>query len=209
MRQGDLFSGWQPAGSMASSNASSNGGVAGGELPLLAHQLLAWQRLVASHQGPLFAGAAMAPLQASLFAAATPSPEAQAAAFDPLALRPQPLSFWRWPQAPQGGAAIYLVIDRPPALEQPLLLYVGETGRADRRWKGEHDCKRYLTAYGEALAKAALEGRPSIRFWLDVPAAIQPRRALEQALIRRWLPPFNKETRQRWATPFTAELDLE
>jgi hypothetical protein len=204
MRQGDLFSGWQPA----SSNASVAGGAAGGELPLLAHQLLAWQRLVASHQGPLFAGAAMAPLQANLFAAA-PSPEAQAAAFDPLALRPQPLSFWRWPQAPQAGAAIYLVIDRPPALEQPLLLYVGETGQADRRWKGEHDCKRYLTAYGEALAKAALEGRPSIRFWLDVPAAIQPRRALEQALIRRWLPPFNKETRQRWGTPFTAELDLE
>jgi len=204
MRQGDLFSGWQPA----SSNASVAGVAAGGELPLLAHQLLAWQRLVASHQGPLFAGAAMAPLQANLFAA-DPSPEAQAAAFDPLALRPQPLSFWRWPQAPQAGAAIYLVIDRPPGLEQPLVLYVGETGRADRRWKGEHDCKRYLTAYGEALAKAALEGRPSIRFWLDVPAAIQPRRALEQALIRRWLPPFNKETRQRWATPFTAELDLE
>jgi hypothetical protein len=204
MRQGDLFSGWQPA----SSNASVAGGAAGGELPLLAHQLLAWQRLVASHQGPLFAGAAMAPLQANLFAA-DPSPEAQAAAFDPLALRPQPRSFWRWPQAPQAGAAIYLVIDRPPGLEQPLVLYVGETGRADRRWKGEHDCKRYLTAYGEALAKAALEGRPSIRFWLDVPAAIQPRRALEQALIRRWLPPFNKETRQRWATPFTAEIDLE
>ena len=204
MRQGDLFSGWQPA----SSNVSVAGVAAGGELPLLAHQLLAWQRLVASHQGPLFAGAAMAPLQANLFAAA-PSPEAQAAAFDPLALRPQPLSFWRWPQAPQAGAAIYLVIDRPPGLEQPLVLYVGETGRADRRWKGEHDCKRYLTAYGEALAKAALEGRPSIRFWLDVPAAIQPRRALEQALIRRWLPPFNKETRQRWGTPFTAELDLE
>ncbi len=201
MRQGDLFSGLQPAGSNTSG--------AGGELPLLAHQLLAWQRLVASHQGPLFAGGPGQALQASLFDLTSPSAEARAAAFDPLALQPQPLSFWRWPQAPQGGAAIYLVLDRPPALEQPLLLYVGETGRADRRWKGEHDCKRYLTAYGEALAKASLEGRPSIRFWLDVPAAIRPRRALEQALIRRWLPPFNKETRQRWATPFTAELDLE
>jgi hypothetical protein len=201
LRQGDLFSGLQPA--------SSNASAAGDELPLLAHQLLAWQRLVASHQGPLFAGGPGQEVQASLFDLSSSSAEARAAAFDPLALQPQPLSFWRWPQAPQGGAAIYLVIDRPPALEQPLLLYVGETGRADRRWKGEHDCKRYLTAYGEALAKAALEGRPSIRFWLDVPATIQPRRALEQALIRRWLPPFNKETRQRWATPFTAELNLE
>ena len=31
------------------------------------------------------------------------------------------------------------------------------------------------------------------------------RRALEQALIQRWLPPFNKETRSRWATPFQAD----
>jgi hypothetical protein len=50
-----------------------------------------------------------------------------------------------------------------------------------------------------------LEARLSIRFWGDVPATIRPRRALEQALIRRWLPPFNKETRQRWVTPFTAD----
>jgi hypothetical protein len=40
-----------------------------------------------------------------------------------------------------------------------------------------------------------------------VPEGIAPRRALEQALIRRWLPPFNKETRGRWTTPFTAEGD--
>ena len=103
---------------------------------------------------------------------------------------------------------MYFVIDRPPALEHTLLLYVGETGAADRRWKGEHDCKRYLAAYGEALSKAGLAGRPSIRFWLDVPSAIKPRRALEQALIQRWQPPFNKETRERWATPFTAEAEL-
>jgi hypothetical protein len=38
-----------------------------------------------------------------------------------------------------------------------------------------------------------------------VPADLRPRRALEQALIRHWLPPFNKETRNRWATPFTAD----
>ena len=37
-------------------------------------------------------------------------------------------------------------------------------------------------------------------------AATRARRALEQQLIQRWWPPFNKETRQRWATPFTAEL---
>ena len=86
-----------------------------------------------------------------------------------------------------------------------LLLYLGETCQADRRWKGEHDCKAYLAAYGEALLKANLGCQLSIRFWLDVPSAIGARRALEQALIRRWLPPFNKETRSRWATPFQAD----
>jgi hypothetical protein len=30
---------------------------------------------------------------------------------------------------------------------------------------------------------------------------------LEQALIQRWKPPFNKETRGRWSTPFTADID--
>jgi hypothetical protein len=82
---------------------------------------------------------------------------------------------------------------------------VGETGRADQRWKGEHDCKQYLAAYSEAVARAELSCQLSIRFWLDVPQAVRARRQLEQALIRHWQPPFNKETRQRWATPFTAD----
>jgi hypothetical protein len=82
---------------------------------------------------------------------------------------------------------------------------VGETGRADLRWKGEHDCKQYLAAYSEAISRAGLNCRLSIRFWLDVPQAVPARRQLEQTLIRRWQPPFNKETRQRWATPFTAD----
>jgi hypothetical protein len=126
---------------------------------------------------------------------------------NPLLLQAQSLSFWRWPRAPQRGAALYFVTDRCPALGVDLLLYVGETGQAAQRWKGDHDCKHYLAAYSEALAKAQLTGQLSIRFWLDAPQAVRARRSLEQALIRRWLPPFNKETRQRWATPFTAGDD--
>ena len=91
-------------------------------------------------------------------------------------------------------------------MEQPLLLYVGETLAADRRWKGEHDCKAYLAAYGEALQRCCLPPQLSIRFWSDAPTDTRARRTLEQALIQRWLPPFNKETRQRWSTPFTVEL---
>lgn len=215
-RQGDLFAG--------SGLPESGTTVAATPPPLLREQLLAWQGRLAAHQGPLFCSGGTAGAgevrQGQLFASPSgpgpaPSPggepnepsapEERAARLDPLGLRAQSLSFWRWPHPPHQGAAIYLVMDRPGEPLPPLLLYVGETGRADLRWKGEHDCKGYLAAYGEALRRADLEARLSIRFWQDVPAAIRPRRAMEQALIRRWLPPFNKETRQRWATPFTAD----
>ena len=192
-RQGDLFQSHQ--------NQSSAPGP--DPLPLLKHQLEAWQQRLAKHQQPLFGGQCPPAEQGLLF----PQPEDPASQFNPLELRPQALSFWRWPQAPQQGAALYFVMDQPNPASSPLLLYVGETGRADQRWKGEHDCKSYLAAYSEALLKAKLSLQLSIRFWLDVPGLIKPRRALEQALIQRWLPPFNKETRGRWATPFTAELD--
>ena len=195
-RQGELFAG------------SALGGAAhaeGADLPLLTHQLQEWQARLAAHQLPLFANQETASQQGSLFATPPEDPQGQAERFQPLSLQPQPLSFWRWPAAPQQGAALYVVTDRPAGLPQPLLLYVGETGRADQRWKGEHDCKAYLAAYSEALLKVGLGCQLSIRFWLDVPAAVRPRRALEQALIRRWLPPFNKETRSRWATPFQAD----
>lgn len=208
-RQGDLFAGReQPA--LGPSNAST--------LPLQAEQIEAWQDRLSVYQGPLFdAGAEPdssgqlglfgdqpAPGVAPATTAAAADPELLARALNPHSLRDQHLQFWRWPAAPQQGAALYLVLDRPARLAQPLLLYVGETGRADQRWKGEHDCKGYLAAYSEALHAAGLGCHLSIRFWCDVPSLVRPRRALEQALIRRWLPPFNKETRERWATPFTA-----
>jgi hypothetical protein len=202
-RQGDLFADHARAGIPLAGPAPEPL-----PPPLLRHQLLAWQARVGAHQGPLFARQdAAPPAQGLLFDPAPPAAAGDPAALDPLALAPQSLSFWRWPSAPHRGAALYLVLDRPADPSPPLLLYVGETGRADRRWKGDHDCKSYLAAYGEALAAAQLPARLSIRFWLDVPAAIGARRALEQALIRRWLPPFNKETRGRWATPFTADGD--
>lgn len=196
MRQGDLFHTPMPAEPAAA------------ELPLRREQLLDWQQRLAELQAPLFersgdgVGSA-GPRQGELFASDPGASRVER--LNPLALRPQPLSFWRWPQSSLQGAALYFVIDQPPRLATPLLLYVGETARADRRWKGDHDCKSYLAAYGEALHKVDLEVRLTIRFWLDVPTAVRPRRALEQELIRRWHPPFNKETRGRWATPFQAE----
>jgi len=213
VRQGDLFQG--------SESSPLAAGRAATDLRLQRHQLEQWQARLAAFQAPLFEAAACvgepAPCQPELFPAppgpvagdhpfSGPSdPVALTARFNPLALSPQNLLFWRWPSPPQRGAALYLVLDQPTHLAAPLLLYVGETARADQRWKGEHDCKAYLAAYGEAAAQTGLNSRLSIRFWFDVPAATRPRRQLEQALIRHWLPPFNKETRQRWATPFTAD----
>ena len=82
------------------------------------------------------------------------------------------------------------------------MLYLGETCQADRRWKGEHDCKHYLAAYGETLVRCGQTPRLSIRFWCDAPRDTRRRRQLEQTQIRHWQPPFNKECRQRWQTPF-------
>ena len=197
--QGDLFT---SAGLAASAEP---------ELVLAAPQLRAWQQRLHQHQAPLFRHECHPSQQGDLFvttttdATATDAAATDPAAIDPLALTPLPLNFWRWPTSPHTGAAIYLVLDRPADLEQPLLLYVGETMAADRRWKGEHDCKAYLAAYGEALQRCGLPHQLSIRFCTDVPRSTKARRALEQRLIQRWLPPFNKETRQRWATPFTAD----
>lgn len=189
-RQGDLFAG--------ASQAGAAGG--GAELAITATQLRRWQQRVQAFQAPLLTTTPPDALQGALFEAA----QDPLASFDLLQLKPLPLSFWRWPEGPHQGAALYFVMDRPADLAQPLLLYIGETIAADRRWKGEHDCKAYLAAYQEACMACGLRCSTSIRFWGDVPRATRARRQLEQTLIQRWQPPFNKETRERWATPFHA-----
>ena len=125
---------------------------------------------------------------------------------NPLELEPLSLSFWRFQSAPHRGAALYFVIDQPKDLKSPLLLYIGETISAERRWKGDHDCKRYLSAYSESLNKAKINYQLSIRFFADVPQKTSARRKVEQILIKKWQPPFNKETRDRWKTPFTSDF---
>lgn len=191
-RQGDLFAAAETAAATAAPDAAQ---------PLLAEQLLSWQQRLAAHQARLFSGEAPTTRQQQLWA----DPPEQQPGINPLELQPQPLSFWRWPQPQVQGPALYFVIDRSLDGERPLLLYIGETARAEQRWKGEHDCKAYLASYAEALQKAGLRTRLSISFCADAPADTKARRALEQQLIQRWLPPFNKETRGRWATPFHAD----
>ena len=185
---------------------AESGGLIEPSLPLSAELLRGWQERIHQFQAPLFSAQAghrkQETEQQPLFASDITNP---LSSFQPLQLRPLPLSFWRWPNSPHQGAAIYLVMDRPKELDHPILLYVGETKAADRRWKGEHDCKAYLASDQEACMTTGLRCSTSIRFWADVPQDTRPRRQLEQTLIRLWQPPFNKETRERWSTPFHAD----
>ena len=161
-----------------------------------------WQHRLADHQAPLFRNEASEYRQGALLPIVE---DVLPEYLQPLRLEPLRLDFWSWPSKPYIGPAIYLITDQPTALCEPLLLYIGETGAAEKRWKGSHDCKDYLAAYSEALHAARLQPQLSIRFWMDVPALANARRQLEQSLIRRWLPPFNKEARRHWGTPFTTD----
>ena len=119
----------------------------------------------------------------------------------PFSLQGLSLNFWRTNQSVHNGPAMYFVIDTISSSQ--IILYIGETNSANKRWKGEHDCKNYLANYKEALSNYNLTSHQDIRFFLDVPKEVKLRRKLEQQLIYLWLPPFNKETRNRWTTTFT------
>ena len=119
----------------------------------------------------------------------------------PFSLQGLSLNFWRTNQSVHNGPAMYFVIDTISSSQ--IILYIGETNSANKRWKGEHDCKNYLSNYKEALTYNKLTNQLDIRFFLDVPKEAKSRRRLEQKLIYLWMPPFNKETRNRWSTTFT------
>ena len=176
----------------------------GGHLHLRRDQLQHWQAGVASHQQAARLGESGGH-QGELFAAAQAS--LLPYGIDPFLLLPQPLSFWRWPESSNQGAAHYFVIDDASHLPHPLLLYVGETGQAARRWKGSHDCKAYLDSYLQVLQTVGVAAAVSVRFWCDAPSQRMARQAQEMQLIQYWQPPFNRQMQGRWRTPFTALAD--
>ena len=163
-----------------------------------------WQEKIINHQSPIFKYGYKNINQPSLFESIS---EELNTTFNPIELTPLPLSFWRWPKKMHEGPAIYFVMDKIINSDENIILYIGETISAEKRWKGEHDCKNYLSNYSETLQKANLTTKLNIRFWLDVPANTKKRRQSEQKLIQTWLPPFNKETRGVWATPFTSQIN--
>ena len=163
-----------------------------------------WQKKIIEHQSPIFKYACKNLNQFSLFDSYS---ENLNETFNPLELSPLPLSFWRLPSTMHEGSAVYFVMDKIVNLDENIVLYIGETISAEKRWKGEHDCKDYISSYSENLQKAKVRTNLNIRFWLDVPQNTKERRKLEQKLIKTWLPPFNKETREIWATPFTSQIN--
>ena len=162
-----------------------------------------WQKKIINHQSPIFKHGYKNANQISLFESIS---EESNEDFNPKELTPLPLSFWRLPKSMHEGPAVYFVMDKiiNSNSEENIILYIGETISAEKRWKGEHDCKNYLSNYRETLQKASVQTKLNIRFWLDVPINTKERRKLEQKLIQAWLPPFNKETRDIWSTPFTS-----
>ncbi len=140
------------------------------------------------------------PQQVSLFDAAPSISEVDA--LDPFTLPQQNTEFWRWRYGEEGTAALYFVID----YELPVLLYVGETVKSNQRWKGEHDCKRYLLHYRQAHYHHQLESTLGIAFWRSAPVQTRQRQRLESELIRKWRSPFNKENWAFWGTPFVAKV---
>uniref|UniRef100_A0A832H6W7 GIY-YIG nuclease family protein n=1 Tax=Oscillatoriales cyanobacterium SpSt-402 TaxID=2282168 RepID=A0A832H6W7_9CYAN len=135
--------------------------------------------------------------QGSLFGW-TPSAEAIAEEVNPFTLPQQNVDFWRWQVEDAGVAAFYFVID----YEMPLLLYVGETVKSNQRWKGEHDCKRYIENYISTHRQCGEESTVGIAFLHWAPTETRPRQQLESALIYKWRSPFNKQNWTFWGTPF-------
>ena len=175
------------------------------ELSFNINEIKAWQKRIYNYQKSFLSTHSIDNIQKSLFNSS--KEDEMFETFNPIKLTPLPLNFWQWPNLNHQGPAIYLVMDKLKDINSHIMLYVGETISAEKRWKGNHDCKQYIQAYCETCQSVGLATQTSIRFWKDVPTATKPRRALEQKLIKRWLPPFNKETRKHWSTPFTAEIN--
>jgi hypothetical protein len=159
--------------------------------------LQAWKVTVRKYQQQVIESTIQ---QGSLFNS-LPMAEDLAAQIDPFGLPQRNSEFWRGQAEQDGVAALYFVIDS----EQSLLLYVGETIKSNQRWKGEHDCKRYILNYVSSHRHLEVPVSVNIGFWANAPVNTHDRQALEAALIYRWRSPFNKQNWNYWNTPFVGK----
>ena len=165
---------------------------------LTAAELTDWKQRLHSFQQTVKTDFGAA--QGSLFGDNDTSP---ADDIDPFTLPQRNAEFWREQFTDTGNAALYFVVDH----EAHLLLYVGETVKANQRWKGTHDCKRYILNYVSAHRAAQLPVQANIGFWPYAPEDRKARQSLESELIKKWRSPFNKENWRQWATPFIGSAE--
>tara|TARA_B100000945_G_C20401743_1_gene607730 strand:- start:1241 stop:1855 length:615 start_codon:yes stop_codon:yes gene_type:complete len=168
-------------------------------IKLTRDDILNWRNKIHEHQSKIKRDLNSSFLQESLI----PSQENNLKKINPFLLTKFSINFWRSNKSVHSGPAMYFVFDE--IYNSEIILYIGETNSADKRWKGDHDCKIYINNYKELLAENNIKNNLDIRFFLDVPKQVKFRRKLEQQLIYLWLPPFNKETRGRWSTTFTTK----
>ncbi|MEX0272507.1 GIY-YIG nuclease family protein [Leptolyngbyaceae cyanobacterium UHCC 1019] len=159
--------------------------------------LQSWKQRVFQHQQQVTVNASA---QGSLFTL-PPTVADLAESIDLFKLPRQNTEFWRWKADSEGVSSLYFVVD----YELPILLYVGETVKSGLRWKGEHDCKRYILNYISAHRPHHLSVTVNISFWENAPTHTRDRQKLESALIHKWRSPFNKENWKYWNTPFVNE----
>jgi hypothetical protein len=108
-------------------------------LVMSADALLKWKVQILEYQQRV--RGSQAPQQATLFDLAPKQCDPDR--IDPLQLSVRSLSFWRMPADSPGNACLYFVVDSAA----DLILYVGETCRSNKRWKGIHACKDYIASY--------------------------------------------------------------
>ena len=160
--------------------------------------LIQWRKNIYEYQNKVIENLQNSNLQKSLF---NIDDGLDLIKINPFLLASFSINFWRSNKSVDKGPAMYFVIETIKTSK--IILYIGETNSADKRWKGDHDCKNYISNYKETMSNNKLESNLDIRFFLDVPKEVKLRRRLEQRLIYLWLPPFNKESRGRWTTTFT------
>ena len=169
------------------------------ELKISSSQINKWQRRIFNYQKRIFESDFENENQTSLLGLKKNSFFSN---LNILELSMLPINFWKSNEVFHDGPSIYFVVEKLPEKDSNIILYIGETISANQRWKGEHDCKSYIDNYQESLFNAGMKSSISIRFTLEAPTNTKERRQIEQQLIQLWLPPFNKETRHRWATPY-------
>jgi hypothetical protein len=155
-----------------------------------------WKASIAKHQLEVRQG--QSAHQGELFDLLSHQASTYAEDIDPFSLRLHNFFFFDRTSEIGSDSCLYFVIDTVAQI----LLYVGQTHKADRRWSSYHDCKRYVENYKQLHFTHGIAEGISTAFYWEVPPDTQLRQRLESSLILRWKPPFNKENWQLWSAPF-------